>query len=62
MSWVAVSVPAGNGEWGSICPNTGVSRYNVVMDRERGIPKVVCTELYYKGHLEGAVLNQPAVY
>ena len=49
MSWVAVSVPAGNGEWGSICPNTGVSRYNVVMDRERGIPKVVCTELFYKG-------------
>ena len=45
-----------------ICPNTGVSRYNVVLDKEGEIQKVVCTELYYKGHLDGSVLNQPAAY
>ena len=49
-----------NGEWGMFCPNTGVSRYKVVQDKEGEIQKVVCTELYYKGHLEGAVFNQPA--
>ena len=45
------SMPCENGEWAMICPNTGVSRYNVVLDKEGEIQKVVCTQLYYKGHL-----------
>ena len=56
------SMPGKNGEWGRICPNTGVSRYNVVLDKEGGIKKAVCTELHYKGHLEGAEYNEPVLY
>ena len=59
---LSCSMPCENGEWRMICPNTGVSRYNVVLDKEGEIQKVVCTELYYKGHLEGAVFNQPEAY
>ena len=59
---LSCSMPCSNGEWGRISPNTGVSRYNVVLGKEGGIQKVDCTELYYKGHLEGAEYNEPVLY
>jgi len=59
---LSCSMPCKNGEWGRISPNTGVSRFNVVLDKEGEMQKVDCTELYYKGHLEGAEYNEPVLY
>jgi len=57
------SMPCKDGEWGRICPNTGVSTYNMVLDEEGELQqKVVCTKLHYKGHLEGAEYNEPVLY
>ena len=39
------------GEYGRICPNTGVSRYNLAVDGEGRIKRAVCSQLYYKDHL-----------
>jgi len=56
------SMPCNNGEWGRICPNTGVSRYNMVLDDEGELQKVVCSELHFRGHLEGAEYSEPVLY
>ena len=58
----ACSMPCSNGEWGRICPNTGVSRYNMVLDDEGELQKVVCTQLHFRGHLEGAEYSEPVLY
>ena len=50
------------GEYGRICPNTGVSRYSLAVDGEGRIRRAVCSQLYYKDHLQGIEFHEPVHY
>jgi len=55
-------MPCSNGEWGRICPNTGVSRYNITIGDDGKVLDVICTQLHFKGHLNDAAYSEPVLY
>ena len=55
-------MPCSQGEYGRISPNTGVSRYSLKVDGEGRIRRAVCSQLYYKDHLQGLEVHEPVHY
>lgn len=55
-------MPCKSGEYGRICPNTGVSRYNLQFDSTGELTSAECTQLYYKDHLKDLSVVVPVLY
>ena len=56
-------MPGGvTGEYGRICPNTGVTRYSLTLGEEGTIRRMDCSLLYYKDHLQGLEFQEPVHY
>ena len=55
-------MPCSQGEYGRICPNTGLTKFNIKVDGEGKIRRAVCSQLYYKEHLQGLEFHEPVHY
>ena len=55
-------MPCRQGEYGRISPNTGVTKYSLVVDEEGRIARVGCSLLYYKEHLKDLEYHEPVNY
>ena len=58
----ACEMPCGQGEYGRICPNTGVTKFILAVDGEGKIRRANCSLLYYKDHLKGLEFHEPVHY
>ena len=55
----ACEMPCSRGEYGKICPNTGVTKFTIAVDGEGQITRALCSLLYYKDHLQGLEFHEP---
>jgi len=56
-------MPTDSGEYGRICPNTGVSRYSLKFSATgETLETAECTQLYYKEHLKDLSVVEPVLY
>jgi len=51
-----------NGQWGRICPNTGISIYHLIIDNDGALKQIICKDLHFTGHLKGVEINEPVMY
>ena len=58
----ACEMPCAQGEYGRICPNTGVTKFILAVDGEGKIRRANCSLLYYKDHLKGLEFHEPVHY
>ena len=58
----ACEMPCAQGEYGRICPNTGVTKFTIAVDGEGKIRRAKCSLLYYKDHLKGLEFHEPVHY